>query len=98
MVLLRRRCCAIEKTARRFLSVHAMSKTGFDPALLTGAEVNAFLLGECGRVSAGSAKGRVAELRSMLRFLYLAGRHTRPAGDGGAAGRWVAAGHHAADR
>ena len=32
-----------------------------------------FLLRECGRVSAGSAKGRVAELRAVLRFLYLQG-------------------------
>jgi site-specific recombinase XerD len=36
-------------------------------------DVNAFLLRECGRVSAGSAKGRVTELRSVLRFLYLQG-------------------------
>lgn len=36
-------------------------------------DVNAFLLRECARVSAGSAKGRVAELRSVLRFLYLQG-------------------------
>ena len=61
------------KTARRFLNVHAMSKTGLDPTLLTGAAVNTFLLGECARVSAGSAKGRVGELRSLLRFLYLGG-------------------------
>ena len=40
---------------------------------LLGADVNAFLLGECGRVSAGSAKGRVGELRGVLRFLYLQG-------------------------
>jgi integrase len=40
---------------------------------LTGADVNAFLLRECARVSAGSAKGRVAELRALLRFLYLEG-------------------------
>ncbi len=43
------------------------------PAGLAGADVNAFLLRECGRVSAGSAKGRVAELRAVLRFLYLRG-------------------------
>ena len=45
----------------------------FDPASLSGADINAFLLRECARVSAGSAKGRVAELRSVLRFLYLRG-------------------------
>ncbi|GAB3138637.1 site-specific integrase [Marisediminicola antarctica] len=59
-----------EKAARRFLEE---SSTGgvFDTSVLTGADVNAFLLRECARVSAGSAKGRVAELRSILRFLYL---------------------------
>ena len=30
------------------------------------------MIAECGRVSAGSAKGRVAELRSLLRFLFVA--------------------------
>jgi site-specific recombinase XerD len=61
------------KTARRFLQVHAMGHSGFEPASLTGAAVNTFLLAECARVSSGSAKGRVAELRSLLRFLYLEG-------------------------
>ena len=60
-----------ENTARRFLSEQASRDDVFEPAGLTGADVNAFLLRECGRVSAGSAKGRVAELRSILRFLYL---------------------------
>lgn len=59
-------------TARRFLQQRAISKDGvLDTAVLTGADVNAFLLRECGRVSAGSAKGRVAELRAVLRFLFL---------------------------
>lgn len=62
-----------ENTARRFLQQQAMAGGVFVPAGLTGADVNAFLLRECGRVSAGSAKGRVAELRSVLRFLYLQG-------------------------
>src|SRR5439155_21371988 len=62
-----------QNTACRFLQQQAMSGEVFDPATLTGLDVNAFLLGECGRVSAGSAKGRVAELRSILRFLYLQG-------------------------
>jgi len=60
-----------ENAARRFLSEQASHDGVFEPAGLTGADVNAFLLRECGRVSAGSAKGRVAELRSILRFLYL---------------------------
>lgn len=63
-----------ETTARRFLQEQAIDDEGtFAPAALTGADINAFLLRECGRVSAGSAKGRVAELRSVLRFLYLQG-------------------------
>lgn len=61
-----------ENTARRFLQQQAIDAEGvFEPAALNGADINAFLLRECGRVSAGSAKGRVAELRSVLRFLYL---------------------------
>jgi len=60
-----------ENTARRFLQEQATVGEAFAPAGLTGADVNAFLLRECGRVSVGSAKGRVAELRSVLRFLYL---------------------------
>lgn len=61
-----------ENTARRFLTEQAIGyDDGLDVAALTGADVNAFLLRECARVSAGSAKGRVAELRSLLRFAYL---------------------------
>lgn len=60
-------------TARCFLRQQAMVGGVLNTAVLTGADVNAFLLRECGRVSAGSAKGRVAELRSVLRFLYLQG-------------------------
>jgi site-specific recombinase XerD len=62
-----------ENTARRFLQQQAMAGGVLKPAGLAGADVNAFLLRECGRVSAGSAKGRVAELRAVLRFLYLRG-------------------------
>ena len=62
-----------ENTARRFLQEQASAGDVFEPAALTGTDVNAFLLRECGRVSSGSAKGRVAELRSVLRFLYLQG-------------------------
>jgi site-specific recombinase XerD len=62
-----------ENTARRFLQQQAMAGGALEPAGLTGADVNEFLLRECGRVSAGSAKGRVAELRAVLRFLYLRG-------------------------
>lgn len=60
-----------ENTARRFLTEQAMVDGVFTPTGLVGSDANAFLLRECARVSAGSAKGRVAELRSVLRFLYL---------------------------
>jgi site-specific recombinase XerD len=60
-----------ENTARRFLTEQAMADGVFTPTGLTGNDVNEFLLRECARVSAGSAKGRVAELRSVLRFLCL---------------------------
>jgi site-specific recombinase XerD len=69
-----------ENTARRFLQEQASADEVFAPAALTGADINAFLLRECGRVSAGSAKGRVAELRSILRFLYLEGITAVPLG------------------
>lgn len=35
--------------------------------------MTAFLIRETGRISVGSAKGRVTELRSLLRFLHLKG-------------------------
>jgi site-specific recombinase XerD len=62
-----------ENTARRFLAEQAMAGGVFAPDGLTGADLNAFLLRECARVSAGSAKGRLAELRSLMRFLHLHG-------------------------
>ncbi|WP_327249032.1 hypothetical protein [Streptomyces sp. NBC_01320] len=62
-----------ENTARRFLAEQALSDGVFVPSGLTGSDLNVFLLRECARVSAGSAKGRVAELRSLMRFLHLHG-------------------------
>jgi site-specific recombinase XerD len=41
---------------------------------INGRDVSGFLLAETARVSVGSAKGRVAEMRSLLRFLFLSGR------------------------
>ncbi|MGW3635554.1 tyrosine-type recombinase/integrase [Streptomyces sp. NPDC005122] len=61
------------KTARRFLAERAMPGGVLAPGALTGQDLNAFLLRECARVSAGSAKQRVAELRSLMRFLHLRG-------------------------
>jgi site-specific recombinase XerD len=62
-----------EKLARRFLGERVAPRKERGAEHLTGGEVSAFLVRECARVSLGSAKGRVAELRSLLRFLYLRG-------------------------
>ncbi|MEP7021748.1 MAG: tyrosine-type recombinase/integrase [Pseudonocardiales bacterium] len=60
-----------ERTARRFLGQRG---DGAEVRGLSGVEVSAFLLSESGRCSVGAAKGCVAELRSLLRFLFLSGR------------------------
>ncbi len=73
------RCLAVrtigryEITARLFLQSRqgAARTTGAEG--LSGADVTAFLLRECSRLAPSSAKGRVAELRSLLRFLHLEG-------------------------
>jgi integrase/recombinase XerD len=63
-----------EVTARRFLEARRAAGVGETGAEgLRGDEVTGFLLAECSRVSVGSAKGRVCELRSLLRFLHLWG-------------------------
>jgi site-specific recombinase XerD len=59
--------------ARRFLEERLAADGDRFVEDLTGAAVIGFLLRECPRVSVGAAKGRVAELRSLLRFLYLKG-------------------------
>jgi len=64
------------KLARLFLSQHLKGRGG--PESLSGADVVAFLLAESERLSVGSVKGRVGELRSLLRFLYLQGLTPRP--------------------
>ena len=57
------------------LAVRFLDGVGDRPlGSLTGRDVSGFLLAETARVSVGSAKGRVAELRSLLRFLFLTGR------------------------
>jgi len=65
-----------ETTVLRYANMghRFLSQRGEAPgsaAGVTSAEVNAFLLAECSRVSVGSAKGRVAELRVLLRYLFL---------------------------
>ena len=62
-----------ETLARRFLTGRVSPADELGVVDLTGAEVARFLLGERGRVSIGSVKGRVAELRSLLRFLHVRG-------------------------
>lgn len=62
-----------EKLAVRFLEGVGDQPLGS----LTGRDVSGFLLAETARVSVGSAKGRVAEMRSLLRFLFLTSRTER---------------------
>lgn len=63
-----------ENLARRFLRAGQHEGELIDLTALGGAQVSAFMLAESGRVSLGSARGRVAELRSLLRYLYISGR------------------------
>ena len=65
-----------ETLARRFLGERVTPDDEQGVVGLAGAEVSAFLVRECARLSVGSAKGRVAELRSLLRFLHLRGLTT----------------------
>ena len=62
-----------ETLARRFLTGRVSPTDELGVAGLNGAVVSRFLLGECERVCLGSAKGKVAELRSLLRFLHVRG-------------------------
>jgi len=62
-----------ESLARRFLSGDQPAGPLIDLTVLSGTRVSAFVLAESRRVSLGSARGRVAELRSLLRYLYLNG-------------------------
>lgn len=63
-----------ENLARRFLSGDQPAGPLIDLTVLSGRQVSAFILAESRRVSLGSARGRVGELRSLLRYLYLSGR------------------------
>ena len=62
-----------EVLARRFLQERADAVGNGFVEDLTGTDVVGFLVRECTRLAVGSGKGRVAELRSLLRFLYLTG-------------------------
>jgi integrase/recombinase XerD len=60
-----------EATGRRFLAGRAQTAEETGAEGLTGREVTAFLLAEASRgLARGSLQGRVAELRSLLRFLH----------------------------
>jgi site-specific recombinase XerD len=69
-----------ENTARRFLEERFELAGDRFIVDLVAADVTGFLVAECGRVSLGAAKGRVAELRSLLRYLFLKGWTRRPLG------------------
>ena len=66
------------KLARSFLDQRLTGRGGLES--LSGADIAAFLLAESRRLSVGSVRGRVGELRSLLRFLYLQGLTPRPLG------------------
>jgi site-specific recombinase XerD len=70
-----------ETLARRFLGGRTGPGEPVRVEDLCGADVNAFLLREFARLSAGSAKGRVTELRALFRFLYLEGMTPRSLAD-----------------
>jgi site-specific recombinase XerD len=67
-----------EATVRRYVSTAcrflAQRRGGVEVADLSGGEVSGFLLAETGRCSVGGAKGCVAELRSLLRYLFVTGQ------------------------
>lgn len=62
-----------ETLARRFLGKRVSIRNPLGVEGLGGGDVTSFLLAESARLAVGSAKGRVAELRSLLRFLYVQG-------------------------
>jgi site-specific recombinase XerD len=62
-----------ENLARRFLHEREADDGDRFAEDLAGPDVVGFLIRECDRLSVGAAKGLVAELRSLLRFLYLTG-------------------------
>jgi integrase/recombinase XerD len=62
--------------ARRFLGLRADRHGAVHVETLTSVETIAFLLTEARRCSVGATKGRVAELRALLRYLYVRGSTT----------------------
>jgi site-specific recombinase XerC len=66
------------KLARSFLNQRLTGPGGLES--LSGADIAAFLLAESQRLSVGSVKGRVGELRSLVWILYLQGLTSRQVG------------------
>jgi len=64
---------ASERLARRFLTERVSVENPSGAERITGAELNAFLLRECARVSVGSAACATYRLRSLLRYLAIRG-------------------------
>jgi hypothetical protein len=62
--------------AELFLASHLSEQGG--AAALSAAEVNAFVLAQAGRRSAGSLNNVVTALRALLRFFYLRGYTATP--------------------
>lgn len=67
-----------EVLARHFLQERADAVGDRFVEELTGSDVVGFLVRECTRLTVGAGKGRVAELRSLLRFLFLMGLTSLP--------------------
>jgi site-specific recombinase XerD len=61
------------KLARRFLAARVSPDGDLDLEPLAGADVTAFLLGECARLRPGTAACYAHRLRSLLRFLSMRG-------------------------
>jgi integrase/recombinase XerD len=64
---------ASEQLARRFLAERVSPDDPRGVRRITAAEVNAFLMGECARVTGGSAACCRYRLRSLLRYLAVRG-------------------------
>jgi site-specific recombinase XerD len=62
-----------ECLARRFVEPRVSPEDELGIKNLGAQDVSTCLLRECARLKVGSAKARVVELRSLLRFLYLRG-------------------------
>jgi site-specific recombinase XerD len=63
--------------ARLFVS-SVSDETGLDPGTITTGDVSRFVVEQCGRRSVGSARTLVMALRSLLRFLHVAGLSATP--------------------